>query len=93
MKTSLHDPYEEGALILYSPKELSAHDQLTLSKCVIVRMLLLLLFVVLLLYTVVYYLYPLYMRFRDKQEVHVVVDPILSKILRPHQREVSGFYI
>ena len=24
----------------------------------------------------------------EKQEVHVVVDPILSKVLRPHQREV-----
>lgn len=24
----------------------------------------------------------------DKHPVHVVVDPILSKILRPHQREV-----
>ena len=27
-KTALHDPYEEGALVLYSPIELSAHDQL-----------------------------------------------------------------
>lgn len=26
--------------------------------------------------------------FRDKQPVHVVVDPILCNILRPHQREV-----
>ena len=25
---------------------------------------------------------------RDKVQVHVVVDPVLSKILRPHQREV-----
>jgi hypothetical protein len=24
----LHDPYEEGALVLYTPPELSAHDQL-----------------------------------------------------------------
>jgi hypothetical protein len=31
---------------------------------------------------------------RDKIQVHVVVDPILSKILRPHQREVkfSNFF-
>jgi len=29
--------------------------------------------------------------FRDKILVHVVVDPALSKILRPHQREVSMF--
>lgn len=27
--------------------------------------------------------------FRDKILVHVVVDPLLSNILRPHQREVS----
>lgn len=26
---------------------------------------------------------------RAKQEVHVVVDPLLSDVLRPHQREVS----
>jgi hypothetical protein len=26
---------------------------------------------------------------RDKIQVHVVVDPVLSKILRPHQREVK----
>jgi len=26
---------------------------------------------------------------RDKVQVHVVVDPVLSKILRPHQREVT----
>ena len=25
---------------------------------------------------------------RDKQELHVVVDPVLSRVLRPHQREV-----
>ena len=25
---------------------------------------------------------------REKQPVHVVVDPTLSKVLRPHQREV-----
>ena len=29
---------------------------------------------------------------RDKVQVHVVVDPVLSKILRPHQREVNVFY-
>lgn len=26
---------------------------------------------------------------RDKAPVHVVVDPVLSRVLRPHQREVS----
>ena len=31
MKAALHDPYEDGALILYMPKELSAHEQLTAS--------------------------------------------------------------
>ena len=31
MRTALHDPFEEGALVLYTPKELSAHEQLQLS--------------------------------------------------------------
>ena len=26
--------------------------------------------------------------FRESQPVHVVVDPVLSNVLRPHQREV-----
>lgn len=30
----LHDPSEEGALILYTPPKLSAHDQLKLSQWV-----------------------------------------------------------
>lgn len=30
---------------------------------------------------------------REKLPVHVVVDPILSKVLRPHQREVSGVVV
>lgn len=55
----LHDPFEEGALILYSPPELSAHEQLKADL--------------------------------DKQPVHVVVDPVLSKVLRPHQREGVKF--
>jgi DNA repair and recombination RAD54-like protein len=59
LKSSLHDPNEEGALVLYSPRELTAHEQLTISN--------------------------------NKQDVHVVVDPILSKILRPHQREGVKF--
>lgn len=29
MRAALHDPYEEGALVLYTPRELSAHEQLT----------------------------------------------------------------
>ena len=28
-RVALHDPFEEGALVLYTPKELSAHEQLT----------------------------------------------------------------
>ena len=28
---------------------------------------------------------------REHQLVHIVVDPLLSKVLRPHQREVSMF--
>ncbi|XP_077867128.1 DNA repair and recombination protein RAD54-like [Saccoglossus kowalevskii] len=55
----LHDPDEEGALILYSPPVLSAHEQLTVNK--------------------------------ENQPVHVVVDPVVSKVLRPHQREGVKF--
>lgn len=28
VKCCLHDPFAEGALVLYSPPEVSAHDQL-----------------------------------------------------------------
>ncbi|XP_072505400.1 DNA repair and recombination protein RAD54-like [Notamacropus eugenii] len=59
LRHALHDPLEEGALVLYEPPPLSAHDQLKLD--------------------------------REKLPVHVVVDPILSKILRPHQREGVKF--
>lgn len=31
--------------------------------------------------------------FRDKLQIHVVVDPVLGKVLRPHQREVNTRYI
>lgn len=31
-KTSLHDPFEEGALVLHVPKGLTAHEVLTLNK-------------------------------------------------------------
>ncbi|XP_072130723.1 DNA repair and recombination protein RAD54-like [Mobula birostris] len=58
-RRSLHDPYEEGALVLFEPPPLSAHDQLKADK--------------------------------DKLPVHVVVDPILSSVLRPHQREGVKF--
>ncbi|XP_013398065.1 DNA repair and recombination protein RAD54-like [Lingula anatina] len=58
-RRALHDPFEEGALVLYSPPELSAHDQLKSDV--------------------------------EKQPVHVVVDPALCKVLRPHQREGVKF--
>ncbi|XP_045147837.1 DNA repair and recombination protein RAD54-like isoform X2 [Echinops telfairi] len=59
VRRALHDPLEEGALVLYEPPGLSAHDQLKLDK--------------------------------EKLPVHVVVDPVLSKVLRPHQREGVKF--
>ena len=34
VRSSLHDPFEEGALVLYSPPELTAHDLLTLTEYV-----------------------------------------------------------
>ncbi|KAK2164518.1 hypothetical protein LSH36_62g00062 [Paralvinella palmiformis] len=55
----LHDPCEEGALVLYSPHKIKAHDMLKQNK--------------------------------ESQLVHVVVDPLLSKVLRPHQREGVKF--
>ncbi|XP_071508468.1 DNA repair and recombination protein RAD54-like [Diadema antillarum] len=59
IRQPLHDPTEEGALVLFAPPELSAHEKLSLDK--------------------------------DKQPVHVVVDPVLSRVLRPHQREGVKF--
>ncbi|KAF5394143.1 hypothetical protein PHET_12164 [Paragonimus heterotremus] len=59
-RVALHDPYEEGALVLFSPPEITAHDALKQDA--------------------------------EMQLVHVVVDPMLSKILRPHQREVSTYF-
>ncbi|KAK2725331.1 hypothetical protein QYM36_001696, partial [Artemia franciscana] len=58
-RISLHDPEEPGALILYNPPELSAHEKLKANP--------------------------------NERLVHVVVDPMLSKILRPHQREGVKF--
>ncbi|XP_005303049.2 DNA repair and recombination protein RAD54-like [Chrysemys picta bellii] len=59
VRSALHDPFEEGALVLYEPPPLSAHDQLKIDK--------------------------------DKVPIHVVVDPVLSRVLRPHQREGVKF--
>ncbi|XP_013783608.1 DNA repair and recombination protein RAD54-like [Limulus polyphemus] len=58
-RRALHDPDEEGALILYTPPTLSVHDQLKVNI--------------------------------EQLPVHVVVDPLLSKVLRPHQREGVKF--
>ncbi|KAK2168719.1 hypothetical protein NP493_1222g00037 [Ridgeia piscesae] len=55
----LHDPYEEGALVLYAPPERSAHDLLKQEL--------------------------------ESLPVHVVVDPALTRVLRPHQREGVKF--
>ncbi|XP_065905306.1 DNA repair and recombination protein RAD54-like isoform X3 [Dysidea avara] len=58
VRCALHDPNTEGALVLYTPSELTAHEKLSIDK--------------------------------SKLEVHVVVDTLLSKVLRPHQREGLG---
>ncbi|KAI0214363.1 DNA repair and recombination protein RAD54-like [Lamellibrachia satsuma] len=55
----LHDPYEDGALVLYTPPERSAHDRLK--------------------------------QHVESLPVHVVVDPTLTRVLRPHQREGVKF--
>ncbi|KAL8581410.1 DNA repair and recombination protein RAD54-like [Nucella lapillus] len=55
----LHDPDEDGALVLHTPPEVSAHDLMKMDQ--------------------------------TKLPVHVVVDPLLSKVLRPHQREGVKF--
>ncbi|XP_015917010.2 DNA repair and recombination protein RAD54-like [Parasteatoda tepidariorum] len=60
VKTALHDPDEEGALVLYEPAKQTLHEKQVLTNSTDV-------------------------------DVHVVVDPILSKILRPHQREGVKF--
>ncbi|XP_067086637.1 DNA repair and recombination protein RAD54-like [Osmerus mordax] len=59
VRKALHDPFEEGALVLYEPPVVSAHDLIKAEK--------------------------------EKLPVHVVVDPILGKVLRPHQREGVKF--
>ncbi|XP_078527823.1 DNA repair and recombination protein RAD54-like isoform X1 [Lissotriton helveticus] len=59
VRRALHDPFEDGALVLYEPPPLSAHDLLKVDK--------------------------------EKVPVHVVVDPVLCRILRPHQREGVKF--
>ncbi|CAK8680728.1 unnamed protein product [Clavelina lepadiformis] len=59
LRKPLHDPFEEDALVLFSPPDISTHEVLKMEKSQI--------------------------------PVHVVVDPVLSKVLRPHQREGVKF--
>lgn len=75
-RQSLYDPEEEGALVLYTPPELSEHDKLKIDKYEMITM------------REIFIKKIDFVSNRDKVQVHVVVDPVLSKILRPHQREV-----
>ncbi|XP_068599411.1 DNA repair and recombination protein RAD54-like [Brachionichthys hirsutus] len=59
VRRALHDPFAEGALVLYEPPPMSTHDLIKADK--------------------------------DKLPVHVVVDPVLGNVLRPHQREGVKF--
>lgn len=65
-KGPLHDPDEEGAIVLYEPKiVLSAAQQMMQ-----------------------------FMKSTDdktQSEVHVVIDPLLARVLRPHQIEGVRF--
>lgn len=78
IRRPLHDPTAPDALILYIPPQISAHDILKMDKYGVLRL------------EIIIKVICLYF-FRDKILVNVVVDPALSKILRPHQREVSIF--
>lgn len=49
LRKSLHDPFEENALVLYNPPEMTLDEQMKMDK--------------------------------NKIPVHVVVDPILSKVM------------
>uniref|UniRef100_A0A914YIN1 DNA repair and recombination protein RAD54-like n=1 Tax=Panagrolaimus superbus TaxID=310955 RepID=A0A914YIN1_9BILA len=59
VKRALYDPYTENALVLYTPPELTADQEMKIKE-------------------------------KDKK-VHVVVDPVLTAVLRPHQREGVKF--
>ncbi|XP_055328817.1 DNA repair and recombination protein RAD54-like [Paramacrobiotus metropolitanus] len=59
VRRALHDPNGDNALVLYTPPELTAQEELSIKP--------------------------------DKRLVHVVVDPLLTKVLRPHQREGVRF--
>lgn len=62
----LHDPNEEGAIVLYWPPELSAEEKVKL-------------------------LASKGMSKNVEEQVAVVVDPVLAKVLRPHQIEGVRF--
>jgi DNA repair and recombination RAD54-like protein len=67
-KGPLHDPEEEGAIVLYVPKVvLSVAQQFTASFKKDSK--------------------------EPEGEVHVVIDPILSRVLRPHQIEVYFYFM
>lgn len=91
VRKALHDPFEDGALVLYEPPVLSAHELLKTDKFVS--------FFTLSFMSVHIKCHTLLVDChkdnfvihicRDKMPVHVVVDPVLGKVLRPHQREVQ----
>ncbi len=64
---ALHDPEEEGAIVLFVPKVLTASEQLESLKSTSV------------------------LTKPPQVQVHVVIDPVLGKVLRPHQIEGVRF--
>lgn len=74
VRCPLHDPYEENALVLFAPAELSASELMKVDAYVSRSV-----------------KNEQSCAFRAKREVHVVVDPVLCKVLRPHQREGVKF--
>ena len=64
---ALHDPDEEGAIILFHPKTYSLTEQLEAKKSTATGKEIMV------------------------QEVHVVIDPVLGRVLRPHQIEGVRF--
>lgn len=90
----LHDPDEPNALIVYSPPELSEHDRLKADPYVhaflniFTVLILQFIFKICILRSSNNYMFNFC---RCKQLVHVVIDPILCNVLRPHQREGVKF--
>ena len=73
----LHDPYAEGALVLFAPPELSAQEKLKVEERGWK-------------FENHYSFFPI-KEDDTKRLVHVVVDPVLCAVLRPHQREGVKF--